>query len=302
MTLATLTTLCCTACLVPKGFKMSTVARPPVNEVVISISFVPQPALVGPRLMLGLSSIVGEFPHVTEVQPYEMAEERPFEEQILQPRVPQIKFMGGSEVAHRYWLTNPESSAILLQVQNGYFALNWRRQEGNDAYYPGYENLIDLFVQYLNSFQEAILKQAGSPLDITQVELSYINILRPDGIWGTARDIRKVVEVQLPHSGNVEQVNVAYSEPVRDDADAFYGRTHAAISTGYQPKTQIAELRPMGIKDMTPVINISITTRSTHISETVATVGDRFSVAHDSLISTFKSLTTEAARANWGLS
>jgi uncharacterized protein (TIGR04255 family) len=106
---------------------MTTVARPPVNEVVISISFQPQPVLEGPRLLIGLSRILADFPQVTEVPPYGMPAEQPFEEQVLQPAVPQIQFVSSPQTQRRYWLTESESSSLLLQIQSNYFALNWRQ-------------------------------------------------------------------------------------------------------------------------------------------------------------------------------
>ncbi|MCA1604438.1 MAG: TIGR04255 family protein [Acidobacteria bacterium] len=280
---------------------MITVVRPPVNEVIISISFEPQSALEGPRLMVGLGEILAEFPQVTEVQPYEMAEERPFEEQVVQPPVPQIQFVTSPQVPRRYWFTHPDDDALLLQIQANYFALNWRRREGG-AYYPGFERLLERFEHYLGLLQDAVLTQGGQTLKVSQLELTYINLLCPDGLWGNIRDVHKVVTVRVPDVSEIEQLNVSYSEPVRDESGAFYGRLHAAVSTGYQPKGQPAELRPLSIKDMTPVINISITTRSAGIRDEVESVAREFETAHEAITETFKRITTNEARSSWGLS
>lgn len=280
---------------------MSTVARPPVNEVVISISFESQPVLEGPRLMASLSKILAEFPKVDEVVPYEMPVEQPFEEQVPRPAVPQIKFVGTLNVQRRYWFTTDEPNApLLLQVQSNYFAVNWRRQEGGD-FYPGFDRLRAKFDQYLASFQAAIVNQGGLPLRATQIELTYINILRPDGLWGTIQDLRKIVNVSIPGMSRFEQLNLAYSEPVKVESGAFFGRLHAAVSTGFQPKVELGEFRPLSTADLVPVINISITARSGKISEGVATVSERFERAHDAVTESFKSLTTDEARKNWGL-
>lgn len=81
--------------------------RPPVNEVVISISFKQQAVLEGPRLMVGLASVLDELPKVDEVPPYEMADEQPFEEQVLQPAIPKIQFVGPQQIQRRLWFTKP---------------------------------------------------------------------------------------------------------------------------------------------------------------------------------------------------
>lgn len=280
---------------------MGTVARPPVNEVVISISFEPQPVLEGPRLMAGLGQIMVEFPKVDEVFPYEIPTEQPCEEQILRPARPQIQFVSTTHVQRRYWFTTAEASPLLLQVQSNYFALNWRRQEGGDCY-PGFERLKEKFDQYLAVFQEAVIRQGGGPLKTMQIELTYINIIRPDEVWGSIQDLSKVVDVKIPGMSRFEQLNLAYSEPVRTDSGGFFGRLHTAVATGFQPKVETAEFRPLNTADMIPVINLSITTRSGKIDEDATVVSKRFDRAHDAVIDSFKRLTTEEARRNWGLS
>lgn len=279
---------------------MSTVARPPVNEVVISISFEPQPILEGPRMMVGLSRILADFPEVNEAPLYEMAVEQPFEEQVLQSALPQIQFVGSSQLRRRYWFTNLEASALLLQIQHDYFALNWRSQEGGECY-PGFDHLQRCFKHYLGLLQESLLGHGGEPLRISQIEVTYINILRPDGLWGSVRDVEKVIAIKFPDVSEIEQLNVAFAEPVKDDAGSFYGRLHAAVSTGYQPKAEPAELRPLSMRDLVPVINLSITARSAKIDDSIETVAQRFGTAHDVITEKFKNLTTDEARAGWGL-
>jgi uncharacterized protein (TIGR04255 family) len=279
---------------------MTTVARPPVNEVVISISFQPQPVLEGPRLLIGLSRILADFPQVTEVPPYGMPAEQPFEEQVLQPAVPQIQFVSSPQTQRRYWLTESESSSLLLQIQSNYFALNWRRQEGGE-YYPGFERLTEIFQRYVSLFEEAVIGQGGETLTASQLELTYINILRPDELWGGTKDLHKVVNLNVPGMDRFEQLNLAYSEPVMTASGSFYGRLHAAVATGYQPKAEPAEFRPLSTTDLIPIINLSITTRSARLAESTASIGQRFDLAHDAVTEAFERLTTDVARRNWGL-
>jgi uncharacterized protein (TIGR04255 family) len=279
---------------------MTTVARPPVNEVVISISFRPQPVLDGPRLLIAVSRLLADFPKVTEVPPYEMPAEQPFEEQSWQPAMQQIRFVNPPEMQRRYWLTAPEPSPLLLQIQSNYFALNWRRQEDGE-YYPGFERLLESFQQYLGLFEEAAVGQGGEPLTVSQLELTYINILRPDKLWGSTKDLSRVINLNVPGMERFEQLNLAYSEPVRTESGSFYGRLHAAVATGYQPKAEPAGIRSLRTADMTPIVNLSITTRSAKLAEGTADIGQHFDPAHDAVTEAFKRLTTDGARRNWGL-
>jgi uncharacterized protein (TIGR04255 family) len=283
---------------------MTTVARPPVNEVVISISFQPQPILDGPRLLIALSQILADLPQVTEVPPYEMPAEQPPEEQAWQPAVQQIRFVSPQQMQRRYWLTASEPSPLLLQVQSNYFALNWRRQEGGE-HYPGFERLMEDFRRYLSLFEQAVVGQGGERLTVSQLELTYINILRPDKLWGGIKDLPRVINLNIPGMERFESLNLAYSEPVTTESGSFYGRLHAAVATGYQPKDPKAEpagIRSLRTADMTPVVNLSITTRSAKLAESTADIHQRFGLAHDAVTGAFKSLTTDVARRNWGLS
>jgi uncharacterized protein (TIGR04255 family) len=279
---------------------MTTVARPPVNEVVISVSLQPQPVVESPRLLVGLGRILADFPQVTEVLPYEMPAEQPFEEQVLQPAAQRIQIVSSPPTQRRYWLTASDSSPLLLQVQSNYFALNWRRQE-DDEDYPGFDRLTERFQRYLSLFEEAVISQGGKPLRASQLELTYINILRPDGLWGGTKDLPRVINLNIPGMDRFEQLNLAYSEPVKTHLGSFYGRLHAAVSTGYLPKAEPAELRPLRAPDLVPIINLSITTRSARFEKGTKAVGQRFGPAHDAITDAFKRLTTDAARRKWGL-
>lgn len=176
--------------------------------------------------------------------------EQPFEEQVPRAAVPQIQFVHTPDVQRRYWFTTDEPSApLLLQVQSDYFAVNWRRQEDGD-FYPGFDRLRAKFDQHLTSFQAAIVSQGGLPLRATQIELTYINILRPDGLWGAIQDLHKVVNLCIPEMGSFEQLNLAYSKPVEAESGTFFGRLHTAVSTGFQPKAELGEFRPLRTADL----------------------------------------------------
>lgn len=280
----------------------TTPVRPPVNEVVISASFEPQVALDGPRLMVGLSDILAEFPDVIEMPPYEMATELPTDEQVLQPPVPRIQFISAPKMQRRLWFTKTDEPALLVQTQSNYLALNWRRQD-EEVEYPGFEDLLDRFSYYLSVVEAACIRSGGQRLALSQIEITYINILKPDGVWGSFRDINQVVAVQVSDMEKFEHFNLGYAQAIEDsESGAFLGRVHVAVSTGYQPKI-IAEneLHPLSLRDMSPVLNLSITARSGKLSELVDTISPRFELAHSAVDRAFRKITTEAARQNWGL-
>jgi uncharacterized protein (TIGR04255 family) len=275
--------------------------RPPVNEVVISISFKQQPVFEGPRLMVGLASVLDELPKVDEMPPYEMADEQPFEEQSLRPAIPQIQFVAPQQMQRRLWFTNPDSPALLLQAQSDYLALNWRRQNDNHRY-PGFDELQTHFLRYLKNVEETCIRHGGDALSVSRVEITYINLLKPDTVWGSFRDIEKVVSVKIPRSRSIEQLNVAYSRSIEDESGGFFGRLHTAITTVWQPKAAPeAKLRPLIIRDLSPIINVSLTARSGPLHESSDSLGPHFRRAHDSVTEEFNRVMTQEARTKWGI-
>lgn len=274
-------------------------ARPPVNEVVISISFKPQAVLEGPRLMVGLVDVLAELPKVDEVPPYEMADELPFEDQVLRPNIPQIQFIGAPQVQRRLWFTNPDHPELLLQAQSNYLALNWRRQNEGQTY-PGFDSLRTEFFRFMNTVSQACVAHGGEPLVALQSEITYINLLKPDSVWGNFRDLDKVVTLTLPRKRDVEQLNAAYSRSIEDESSAFFGRLHTAVATVWQPKvTEETELRSLTIRDLSPTINVSLTARSGSLRD--RPLEDAFELSHESVSSEFKSIITASARSSWGL-
>lgn len=273
-------------------------ARPPVNEVVISISFKPQAVLDGPRLMVGLARVLNELPKVDEVPPYEMADELPFEDQALRPNIPQIQFIGGQQVQRRLWFTNPNQPELLLQAQSDYLALNWRRQDEGQTY-PGFDSLRAEFLRFMETVSQACVAQGGEPLTAVQSEITYINLLKPDSVWGSFRELEKVVTLGLPRGGDVEQLSAAYSRSIEDESGAFFGRLHTAIATVWQPKMpEETELRPLTIRDLSPTINVSLTARSGSLQG--MPLEDAFELSHESVSAEFKAITTVGARSSWG--
>ena len=275
--------------------------RPPVSEVVVSISFDAQPQSTGPQLIMSLPDLVATYPSVQEQPPYEMPEELPPEEEVLKPAIPEFNFaVGPMQMDRRYWLSADTPDPFLLQAQSNYFALNWRDQ-GRRFEYPGFDSIEVDFKRYLSTFEQAIIGRGGEPLRIKQVEVTYINTLRPDNAWQDVNQFENVIQLNYADLAGSEQINLAYSTSVLGDTGAFSGRVHTALQTGYEPGQVDLAPRPLTRADLVPIINISITTRSAQIKVGVNDLGAHLRIAHDATIKAFRSLVTDAALWNWGL-
>jgi uncharacterized protein (TIGR04255 family) len=280
---------------------MGATGRPPVNEVVLSVSFESQPVLSGPQLLVTLAPLFEEFPQVEEQMPYEMEPEYPIEEQIVRPQGPPVRFFAGNApMEHRYWLTRDASDEYLIQVQSNYFALNWR-DRGNASRYPGFDTLQRAFTERFEKFKQLVSRRSGDKILPGHGEFSYINLVRPDSLWASHNEIQNVLSLGATVLEDVEQFNLAYSRVLADTDGSFLGRVHTSAQTGYQPKSEDEIFLPRNLGDLSPLVNISLTARSAPLHSSSEGLTNFFDYAHRGLTAAFISLLTDAALEEWGL-
>ncbi|MGH3623483.1 MAG: TIGR04255 family protein [Sciscionella sp.] len=277
-------------------------AYPPVTEVILSIAFESQQCLVGPQLLMTLRDLTAQYSQVEERSPYEMPQEFPTENQLIRPAGPTFRIIGPSAVPQqRYWLTDPSNDSILLQVQSNYLAINWRKTK-NSSVYPGFKELLASFKKIFKNMQNSAIGNGGAELKIQQAEISYINIIRPDALWSTHKDIAKVLKVTSPVLTDVEQLNMAYTKPLRDSSGDFVGRLRSAVETGYATRQEDIPINEVVYADLVPIINITTSVRSTMFGQPdIDSALGFFDHAHDEAGKSFHSLASEAALENWGL-
>jgi uncharacterized protein (TIGR04255 family) len=281
---------------------MASGARPPVNEVVVSVAFDPQACLTGPQLFVTLRNFLADFSSIEEKVPYVMPVELPPEVQLAQPTVPPVQFIDGSKLpGRRYWLTDASDPALLVQIQADYLAVNWRKVK-DDSPYIGFERLLERFVSVLARVQEAVDGAGGSRLAVRQAELSYVNLIRPDALWSSHREIGAVVNAQSPVLADFEQLNVAFTRSLADARGAFSGRLSSVAQTAFVADNENVELSRAATSELVPIVNISTTVRSARLDRAgVDAAREFFLAAHDEAGLTFRQITTGAAREHWGM-
>ena len=143
-------------------------ASPPIIELVLSVGFQPLPINV---VQLGdiWKTFRDRFPKVEQKPPYNM----PMEVFGQQPARPSVSLeLVESSPLPRLWFVDA-AGAQLIQVQNDWFARNWRRVDGTDGY-PQYPALSDAFVDDLMRFR-AHVRDHGLSIVPTQCEVTYID-------------------------------------------------------------------------------------------------------------------------------
>ena len=97
----------------------------------------------------------------------------------------------------RFWFTSADDTK-LIQIQRNAFLLNWRRKPKQE--YPHFESMFATFVGMLDQYRAFISNECGSSItSTTRLELSYINIIAPNQLWKSPKDISQVFpELRTP--------------------------------------------------------------------------------------------------------
>lgn len=145
--------------------------KPPINELVVSLFYLPIPELKAQHIGRYWERICEKYPRCDQqsvvVSPSEGPSPSVFQE------VP-----GEVLPLPRFWFTS-DTDPILVQVQRNAFMVNWRRLPGAQAgEYPHYENVVRKFWEEFERYKDFIRDVVDGKIDVIQrCELTYINIL-----------------------------------------------------------------------------------------------------------------------------
>ena len=198
-------------------------ARPPVEEVVLSVLFNPLDRLLAPHL--------GEIWQEFKRDGFVRIVERPVVPAVEMP-VPaqeaQLHFSNVPDLA-RIWFIHQTETEI-IQVQRDRFTFNWRKTEQHPVY-PGFTAICEKFEGFYSRFGQIVKNMQIGEVAPLQYELTYINQLRHGDGWDTPDDIGKIstLFIHSPQTksfwSGMEAVNFQASFPVAD----LHGRLHLAM-------------------------------------------------------------------------
>lgn len=144
-------------------------AAPPVVEVVLSVGFNAIPGLGSVQLAGLREEYRRDFPDVDEQPPYFMPMES-----FGKPQMPTVSMeLFQTPPAPRLWFVDKAGSQ-LVQVQNNWFARNWRKAPDAPDY-PRYPRLRDAFVSDLERYQGYVRREGLPDIQPNQCEVTYIN-------------------------------------------------------------------------------------------------------------------------------
>ena len=201
-------------------------AKPPVEEVVLSVLFEPLNGLLAPHLGEIWQKFKPDgFVHIAEQPPIPHAVE------AFPNPIQQAEFrIGNVPDLARVWFLHKDGSHI-IQVQRDRFTFNWRKTE-SDPKYPGFPTIFERFEEFCNRFGEVINTLGIGEVAPLQYELTYIDQFFHEDGWNTLDDMGKIynlfVDSQQSDSfwSGADFVNLQMSFPVA----SLRGRLHLAIS------------------------------------------------------------------------
>lgn len=260
-------------------------SRPPVAEVALAVGFSP---IAGLRLVeygrlwdLYRTS----FSKVVEQPPVQMTVER-FGGQGGGPGV-SFELLSMPPLP-RVWFVNEDESE-LVQVQNNWFARNWRKVPSRGDY-PRYPNIRQPFESDFRSFEQHVQAARLGVVKPTQCEVTYINHISIDDPepW-TLGDVVTLVNPGSPGDflPPVESIRLAAQYVITHDQDSV-GRLHVTA----EPATRRTDNRP--------IVVLTITARGRPLGEGIEGVVSFLDLGHDWVVRAFESVTTERMHMMWG--
>ena len=200
-------------------------ARPPVDEVVLSVLFSPLDKLLAPHLgefwkefnQDGFVNIAEQLPVIPVVEQFPNPVKNA-EWQINVPTLARILFIH-------------EDDSQIIQVQRDRFTFNWRKTE-LEQQYPGFSTILKRFETFFGRYCEVVTNLGVGPVIPCQYELTYINQIFQGAGWDTLEGIGKIYNVFVDSRqsdsfwSGAESLILRTSFPVAD----LNGRLHLTIS------------------------------------------------------------------------
>lgn len=230
------------------------------------------------------------FPQVEEQPPYDPPIER-FDVGFAPPSI-SLELIGGVP-RPRVWFLN-DAGDELLQVQDNWFACNWRKV-APDAEYGRWEPRWNAFVKSYENVKRAVGLDDDA-FDHQQVEVTYVNHIEIDRSIPEPGNLSHALSVLVP-ANDPRRSDFKIPPPERSDLRQSYrmlkdnepvGRLHVAVASAFRlPGPQ-------------PIITMNLTARGRPLGAGLDGVRLFAELAHEWIVRSFPALTTEAMHTEWG--
>lgn len=259
-------------------------AKPPVEEVVLSVLFKSLDSLLAPQLGAIWQELRKDgFVKLAEHPPVPSIVEE-FPNRVGQPQL----HIDQTPPLARIWFVHEDETRI-IQVQRDRFTFNWRKTEDNPVY-PGFSTIFRKFESFYNRFCQIIQNHEIGKVVPSQYELTYIDQLFQGDGWNTLEDLGKIYNIFFPaeHSDSfwagTESMVVQTSFPIQD----LRGRLYLVISNRVKMPEQRQTLQTdFTVRGFSDPVNLEM--------------GTWFKFARDHIQEKFANIFTESIQTQiWG--
>jgi uncharacterized protein (TIGR04255 family) len=266
-----------------------TFERPPIAEVVAAVSFDRLPGATAAQLgVFWRDSLSSEFPDINVMPPVSRPVERFGNESTLRD----LPFVIESDYrSPRLWFISALGDEV-VQVQDDWFACNWRRVEPGSIY-SHWPRRKQVFSNWFRQFDTFVAEISGSSLVPTQCEITYINHIESGLTWKShseaSKIFRSVGASDMP--GFLERENVRFNQSfvIHDDSNAQMGRLHISV----QPALKA--------DDRSPIYVLELTARGNPASPDLEGVEKFFNLGRQAINETFAAITSDEIHREWGV-
>ncbi len=253
--------------------KLPRYKNPPINEVVVGLSFSPLVKMKVAHIGLFWNTIKSEFPKCQQA-PILGADLQNIDE-IIEPET-------GAPIPRTWFINNTDDH--LIQLQKNRFLFNWRKREQT---YPHFEEISKRFFLYLKEFEEFSEGNDIGTIEYKNYELTYINNILMIEQWDKINAVRNLFpdiswnNEEKHYLRNPETINWQSVFTLQDGKIKLITK----IQSGFRRI------------DNHPLYIFEITARSNENGASIKKE-EWYELAHESIVLAFEDLTAENIQKN----
>lgn len=265
-------------------------SNPPVVEVALAVHFDKLATLRTPQMVsLWHQHLRDRFPTIEEHSPIE-----PRIEKFGLPATKQVGMkleMISKPPVPRCWFIN-ESGSELIQVQQDWFAHNWRKAGSGDEY-PRYDSVRTAFLNELKSFQEFISQEKLGDFHPIQCEVTYVNHIVANQEWNHHGQLSTILSLcesadDMKFLPEPEEVRMSGSFVIPSSDGEKLGRLRFSIEPAYRRE------------DDSPVFLLNVVARGKPACEDLDGIMKFIDLGRKWIVHGFADITTSKMHEIWG--
>lgn len=273
------------------GPQLPSFARPPLNEVVVSVQFESITGMHPAHMGHLWDRFRKHFPKVQYHPPIDPAVER------IGARVP---FTATASIVEGYppprlWFLS-DSETDLIQVQQDRFIRNWRQLKSENVYPRFSAHIRPKFIEDLKQFASFLSDEGLGSIKANQCEVTYINHIESGEVWKTHEEFSKVFTgiqpTLLKDSGLfLEDAKFALRQLIKNSNGQFLGRLHISAEPAFR------------MRDQRPIYVLTLVARGQPFGDaqdSVDSIMHFIDVGRDLIVRSFTEITSVELHALWG--